>query len=261
MNDSIQFKAQRFSWSRFMVLLKTYLVENSRTLLLYTATLIGLSVFFSAMSAILGFDLEDIKVKGFVEVINVMFDICLYFGIIFSASLTFTSLKTRASRIATFMLPASMLEKFLVRIVVFFPMFVIAYCIAVACGVATWSVICFLKYGEWVRLQLLPEIIEPSTCTLLIGYFLLNQALYTLGSAISPKRAFAKTFVVLLLCIMMLLVVSEFIAVWYTARTMVIQNISLWGFITFIYCLAFVVYWLAWRRFRSTQIVQRFMND
>jgi hypothetical protein len=59
----------------------------------------------------------------------------------------------------------------------------------------------------------------------------------------------------------MLLVVSEFIAVWYTARTMVIQNISLWGFITFIYCLAFFVYWLAWRRFRSTQIVQRFMND
>ncbi len=264
MNALNQSSSQVFSISRFGALLKTYLIENGRTLGLYTLALIALNVLVAAFIAMkMGhffweFDGETVNegavaaagtMKAF---IGVSFVICW----IISSSLAFTSLQTRASRISTFMLPASMLEKFLVRWTVYTLVFFVCFAMAVTCGELTRTL---LTKGTVITAFNCFNCNEASSIASLIGFFLCLNATYFLGSSLWPKLSVFKTYVAMMLIGVLLGVATpSFIVDWFWKTA---GPTPMWVIISMEYAVAIVLYILAWLRFKHTQIVQRFMMN
>ena len=260
-----QLGSQTFSFARYTALLKTYLAENGKTLGLYTAALIGVSVL---VGAFIGYNFAPERFTYERRVSVVMMSMYITFAYSFcfsiSASLMFSSLQTRASRISTFMLPASMLEKYLVRLTVYLFVFAICFIIAMLCGEGvrllaspegTMSV--FEGY-HYVFEQIRHEELTTRFALYSVGSMFAGHGLYTLGSALWPKHSFFKTFVasIVISVIFVTIMPSDFI-------NRILHDIIFegWTSVVVVYIWAIVLYVLAWWRFSTTQIVQRFMMN
>lgn len=101
-----------------------------------------------------------------------------------------------------------------------------------------------------------------------VGSMICSIATYTLGSTLWPKKSFIKTFCVLFAVQVFL---PYFIPGDLTLRFIrwlqdvewgnVNYHLLAWSGIALIYAFAGLLYWLAWRRYRSTQVIQKFMMD
>jgi hypothetical protein len=253
-----QTASQVFSFARFAALLKTYVVENGKTLSLYTAALIGISIL---VGAVIGYNCT-----AFDSVIMMTVYISIAHSICFpvSASFMFSSLQTRGSRISTFMLPASQFEKYMVRLTVYLLLFLACFVIAMLCGdcarlLTDKSGSRFL-IADTMQLDYLFNVSKLSAPMVFkfISATLFTHAFYTLGSSLWPKHSFFKTFLIGM--VSSIIIFSIFSPEWFLKYvSSYYENKFLIG--VFLLILAIALYFLAWWRFSTTQIVQRFMKD
>lgn len=257
--------SQVFSMQRFAALLKTYFIENGKTLGLYTATLIGLTMlvgYFCGHTISGDANIGNIN-EGSLALMIMYVMFAGMFGVAISASLTFSSLQTRASRIATLMVPASMLEKFLVRIVVYLFAFAFCFIVAVLCGEGVR--ILFSGNNSITMFSALAEIITLKNSLYVIASVLTTYGFYALGSAMWPKYSFFKSFVVQI--ILQIILGSIMLSYVLThPHFMVVHNDQIevcdsWLLIALQFAFVILFFGLAWWRFSKTQIVQRFMMD
>jgi uncharacterized membrane protein len=266
MNAINQTGNQAFSFARYSALLKTYVTENGKTLALYTAVLIGISIL---VGAFIGNNLTtDTRISGDPRVGEIMMGAYIYaafsFCLAISASFMFSSMQSRSSRISTLMLPASMAEKYLVRYTVYFILYIASFIIATLFGEAARLLAspsdtpCIFSEIGTLFSYLSQAKVTTFLVLYLIGAVLSNHSFYTLGSSLWPRHSFFKTFIasIALGMVMVIIIPSEQLILF--SEAFKDRN---WSILALIYIWAAVCYLLSWLRFRSTQIVQRFMMN
>lgn len=227
---------QTFSASRYWSLLKRYLVENRKSLLFFTGVVWGVIM------------LICVNIGRFLDVaieLSLFAALFMVFACL-SASYMFSSLRTKELRVNTLMLPASMLEKYMVRFTVYIVMFVPMYLLACVAG----DLVRALVHDS--------ETIWSFDFDWFLGRFsvmsvLMYQSLYALGSSLWPRHSFFKTFLALfglMFACMLFFPWSAFL--WF-------DEISEFGLYAFMVSVTVAAYVAAWFRFRSVQVVQRFM--
>lgn len=268
----------KFSWSRVWFLIRRYFNENFRQLSMTLGVIFGIMLFFGiTINKTVGdFDRFD----GAGAVLWVLLFAIISFSFTIVGSQTFSSMSTKPKRIVTMMVPASKGEKFVSMLLVYnliAPIMIVLSALAVDLLTSLMFLHepFFIKYlgnlGELFRkirvedygLEILMGIL-----TFVGGSMLCSMATYTLGSALWPKKSFIKTFCVLFavqvfmpffipgdLPLRFIKWLSE---VEWTDMNM---HVLIWSGIALVYVFAGLLYWLAWRRYRSTQLIQKFMMD
>ena len=202
----IMLKDNFLSVSRFMNICRKDAVENWRTYLLRVIVMYGLMTLIFVWTGYFQY--------SYLHRIDPMVEISLYTfmwsGLIFgcvAASLNMEKMKSKTSRLALLMLPATPFEKFFSRwlasTVVFIITFIIAFKLADYTRVFIYSATCpdntivaaKLKYifavsGDYAFLSQISCKIKG---VFIINYFLL-QSCFILGSSIWPKNSLIKTF-------------------------------------------------------------------
>lgn len=271
-----------FSWIRIGMLLKRYFSQNRRSLLMVLAVFFGIMLFTGCMtSRYLGDDQSDRT-----PVYWVFAAILSMFAITISASLTFNSMSSKPKRITEMMVPATKFEKFFSCIVVYVfiaPIAILASALvadalaSVLFGLAPAFVDLFHGIGNMLKdisaHKLDKEDISGITVILMavcsvIAYILLGQGWYVLGSALWPRKSFIKTSLVLLAVQMILPIImpwewlgNTLFGDYYDNWTSMQIVLYLWMWIAIFYAIDFGIFYLAWRRFKRTQLVQKFMMD
>lgn len=198
-----------FSYSRFCSVLRRDLVEHCRTYVAFFAVLF----IANTLTHFLGNAIEELPVRFFVQLFCVA--VIQIIGSCYALSLVYADLDTKEHRISNFMLPASNLEKAVVRhllaILGFQLMFLTSYLcselinalytlVAHGAGVVVQNSL-LLQLGEVCKLFTfyaeLEEIL-PAAPYLILACHLLACSLYILGSAFFRKKAFLKVTVVML---------------------------------------------------------------
>lgn len=127
------------------------------------------------------------------ELINFMF-VMFISGSIW-ASIAYKEMSTAATRSATLMLPASSLEKFLLRWFISVPVFLIALILMTMLAEETKGILWPAAEAPIRLSQLFNGEMSTSSHTLLVtGFFLFIQSLFMLGGLLWQKIAVIKTF-------------------------------------------------------------------
>ncbi len=198
-----------FSYSRFCSVLRRDLVEHRRTYVAFFAVLF----IANTLTHFLGNAIEELPIRFFVQLFCVV--AIQVIGSCYALSLVYADIDTKERRISNFMLPASNLEKTVVRhllaILGFQLMFLMSYLcselinalytlVAHGAGVVVQNSL-LLQLGEVCKLFTfyaeLEEIL-PAAPYLILACHLLACSLYILGSAFFRKKAFLKVTVVML---------------------------------------------------------------
>ncbi|MDE7421917.1 MAG: hypothetical protein K2N35_17145, partial [Muribaculaceae bacterium] len=206
-----------FSSDRFTTLIKADLAVNKSN---YLKLFIGTIGVFVALALIISItavlDINSLKQAS--EMTGRAFDSAiksrqLSFGAMYSTisiwiicvlftvfgSLTFSNLSSKKNRISTFMIPASMAEKFILRFLIYFGVGILTLMIGFLLGVG----ISQLAYGggaatlnefdKFFGIDFSGTIISAFILSTLLGY-----SLYALGSSLWPKLSWIKTWVVIM---------------------------------------------------------------
>lgn len=194
-------------------------------------------------------------------------------GMTILGSLTFSSMSSKSGRIATLMMPASMAEKFLLRFFIYFIGGILLLVVGFYIGYLELFITLPIKEALIMEIKVpvanMPtfmKIIMVMTVFVVLNY-LLAYSFYTLGSALWPRTSWLKTWVVqqvlgILSFIIGLLgfwhYLPEFIRTYVEG---VVDGEPLFWVVVGAGLLLVICLWaLAWWRFKTTQIVQRFMN-
>ncbi|MDE6290486.1 MAG: hypothetical protein K2M16_03040, partial [Muribaculaceae bacterium] len=182
-------------------------------------------------------------------------------------SLTFSSLSSKKQRISTFMLPASLSEKYLLRMLVYFVggilTLLIGCLLAILIAQFTFAGSAFYDIlKDWNHIW-----DGESFYVTMLGSIavILGEAIYTLGSSLWPKLSWIKTWLVVMVIqwvggIFLISGLFSGIDFAYLVKFFDSGEVLSWTLAS-IMAIAIVVCWyLAWRRFRNTQIIQRFMT-
>ncbi len=246
-------------------------VANSRNLAISSAVIFGLIFLMSLLMSKLMKDEPDARA------ISISFFYLFIAGLTTNiiGSLTFNSYSTKPKRISAMMLPAKKSEKFialnLIHIVFGNLLLIAAFLISDISTAAMFNLkplsydlttIFGLEYRE------VPLLIWLGG----IGYFLLIQAVYVLGSAIWPKMSFLKTFVALSIVqtVLTILIPFAMIGDWVYGLADIIGGLDLdeedafriaWAMIGILYAIIAGVYYLAWIRFRNLGVAKRFLSN
>lgn len=262
-----------FSFPRFRALTRRYFVENRKILLTGAlATLGGMLLIAVLMGRWYNpgnhpwsSDYGEEQALLFWGVIGWIFSI---YAIVMS-SLTFSAYKTKPGRIHSLMVPAAASEKFWLLVLVYNLLTTIVYFISavicdgvralVAGGAPTiWRFFETIHIGGVHCESLAFLILCP------IAMLLFSQAVYTFGSALWPRRSFIKTFGACFVVTMLLPVLIpsniDFLDSFFESNLREIR-VWLWTFVGLAYAVDCGIFYLAWRRFRSMQIVQTFMMN
>lgn len=191
----------------------------------------------------------------------------LSIGLTVLGSLTFSNLSSKRSRIASFMIPASQTEKFILRFLTYFVAGTILLLISLAVGMA----ICQIAFGgAGEAMKEICVFFNQDFSGYIVAAFLLmailGNSLYALGSVIWPKLSWIKTWVVCMVVewvgALFLMMVSAAHIHWYAFFEFCENNLGLfkWGGLTLLALLNIACWILAWWRYRNTQIIQRFMT-
>lgn len=188
-------------------------------------------------------------------------------GLTVLGSLTFSNLSSKRSRISAFMLPASRLEKFTLRLLIY----LVAGSLLLIIGLLIGLLICQIAFeGASVAMEEVSEFFDQEYAFAITAAFilmgLLGNSLYALGSSLWPKLSWIKTWVVVMIAqwigAILLMMVSSANVSWYAFFSFCEQNIGFfkWGGLLFLALLNIVCWILAWWRYKDTQIIQRFMT-
>lgn len=192
-------------------------------------------------------------------------------GLTVLGSLTFSNFSSKRKRISALMIPASRAEKFVLRLLTYFVCGTVLLLLGLLLGFG----ICQIAFGAWkptlnsvvsfFDIEYSGYIVASITLIALLG-----NSIYALGSSLWPKLSWIKTWVIIM------------VIQWAGALlTMILAatHINWWDFFSFLFninkdnawimfcsiiailALLNIACWvLAWRRYKNTQIIQRFMT-
>ena len=268
----------KFSWSRVWFLIRRYFNENFRQLSMTIGVIFGIMLFFAITINKSCSDFADFSSVGF-GLWLILFAI-IGFSMTVSGSLTFSSTATKPKRIVAMMVPASKAEKFVSLLLIYncFGTLTIVLCAFLADALTS---LMFLHSPFFVQFfSFFSEVMGKikvedygleiffAIISLVCGSLICSMATYTLGSSLWPKKSFLKTFCVMFaIQVFLPLFIPTDLAMrlihWIAETNFDNVNIHLlaWGGIALIYIFSGLLYWLAWRRYRSTQLIQKFMMD
>lgn len=268
----------KFSWSRVGLLIRRYFSENSRQLLMTLGVVFGIMLFFGLTINKSAGDYS--KFDGTGAILWMILFCIISFALIIVGSLTFSSMSTKPKRIVAMMVPASKSEKFVSLLIIYNVMAPIAIILsALLVDVLTSLVFMHEPYfihflgtlGDFfssIKREDYGFEVMLGIIAFVGGSLLCSLATYTLGSALWPKKSFIKTFCVLFafqMIIPMIIPGNLSLRLIEWIRDFDFENINLhilaWSVIAVYYAFAGFIYWLAWRRYRSTQVIQKFMMD
>ncbi len=257
---------KHFNFKRFALVLRRDLCEGRRKYLMQTLALLFVMVAIVIMrrlsqatpldvDACIDVDARLIGTIGFPTLYALAF--------IFSLSLTFSNFRNRRRRLAELMLPATNLEKFLVRIVVSVVVFTLAFFLAVVAVDALrlalyalngWEVASVSAYffPEMWRGLIRGMTIREWTDVADVGMTLCTLSIILLGSALFRRYALVKTFAVCFTLMLLLLFVLKAMPVLTEIPYDVYRALlcSSW-----LFALLFV--WLSYRIFKRIPVIPR----
>lgn len=269
----------KFSWSRVWALIVRYVYENKRNLLMTVGVMFGIMLFFDLVYY------RNIN-ENYNELSLMVLATFMWISMIaiqVTGSLTFSSLSTKPRRISSLMVPASKLEKFTSLVMIYT---VAGNLVILLCGFVadTISALLFGRRPAWLQIDLMDfiqifkdfdswnslavEVVCGVTLGL-IALILITQAIYVLGSSLWPRKSFLKTFLVLFILQTILPIFLSFgmlingmdwifnLETWENVN----YHILGWSCVAASWAFLIFIYWLAWRRFRSIQVVQKFMMN
>lgn len=191
----------------------------------------------------------------------------LSIGLTVLGSLTFSNLSSKRSRISAFMVPASRIEKFTMRLLTY----LVGGTLLLVIGFFIGMLICQIAFGgAGVAMDELSSFFSQDySCSITVAFILialLGNSLYALGSSLWPKLSWIKTWVVIMVVqwagALLLMMVSAAHISWYAFFHFFEINIDLfkWGGLTLLALLNIACWVIAWWRYKNTQIIQRFMT-
>lgn len=275
-----------FSFNRFCRLLAAdwkinrgqYIRISAAAIGCYLAVAILVSVFAiqalnNDLNKMVSIDSSFMKVEymGYYTLAS-FFITCL--GLTILGSMTFISMNSRAGRISTIMLPASMTEKFLLRFLIYF----IGGVVLLNVGFFIGELAACLLFAGIDLFKMFPVNMfdTPGITPGIVGKaiiittlpMLLGNAIYSLGSALWPKTSWVKTWVVLQILWLLFAFTGAFglfniIFDFFKLIVMDIrgnEDLLFWCYTAVFIALIAGCWVIAWWRFRNTQIVQRFMK-
>ena len=245
--------------NNFFLTVRKEAIDNRKHLLLRLVTLWGV---FITMGGIWGYNYVDTVMPHF----GILGFVALLFGAVVGAQ-TFSNMQTKTGRISALMLPASAADKFLVRWLAVVPLAFIALIAAFYLSELARILVALIHEGtidaDYARPVNLYSMLtlygEPGgwkfgfVC--LASYFM-GQAFYILGSALWPSHSFAKTFVVLWALQMLLGMVVVPMRNIDFSFSFTGEDLAIWMGIGEI-VLTIVLYYLAYLRFRRSQVVYK----
>lgn len=274
MNEIIMTENQRFSFPRFWQLLKSDLSINKSKYLYFALAILGCFLTVAVLVSVA--TLNDISshnergMEWYAKTSIHQHIAYFHFGCLFIisvgytilGSMTFISMKSKRERINTLMLPASMLEKFFIRFLIYFIGGSIVMTIGYAIGIAE----LLLTFANWndIFYDIPHDGIQVLFITIGFPIFFGN-ALYSLGSSLWPRNSWVKTWVVATIANIFFTFLGifgffNFVGSYYEIVRHWDEDVLLWCYVVVFIVLIAVCWGLAWWRFRTTQIVQRFMK-
>lgn len=273
--------ASAFSGSRFMTLMKSdFKINGGHYLKLAIAAIgcfVGLAVLvcIPAMKDLHGVSEYNPVSNSFIlGARSVYWSMLLIWGLCIMSlgvsvfgSLTFSSLGSKRGRISTFVLPASLSEKFALRTLVYFVFGLLTLIVGFMIAI----LIAQLSFGGfdviWSKIPTHIESTEDVLIIVFVGLLLLvTNALYTLGSALWPRLSWLKTWIVMtvlqwILGIMLMVGLFNDQNFFRFLDSVFNNGTSTLSIFIALECVVIVACWIgAWFRFRNTQIVQMFMR-
>lgn len=281
MENMIIYHSGGFSFARFKELAKADFMLNKGSYLKLAFAIIccyvALAVLISAnaITNMSSFYVEDKDIlQGILDARKIMYNsLYLTFALGLSAlcltifgSLAFSNMSSKKMRITALMIPASMSEKFWLRML----LYCVGGTLTLLIGFMIGASIIFISYGgfpmmmnrveDFLRIDHIGYLIA---CAVLMAYF--GFSLYALGSSLWPKLSWLKTWIAIAIfnwAFGIMLVSGLFSFISFTHIFDVINNdlTFCWIFISILLLLNAICWIGAWYRFRNTQIIQRFMK-
>ncbi len=245
-------------------------VANSRNLAISAAVIFGLVFLMSLLMS------KMLRGEADARAISLSFFYLFIAGLTTNilGSLTFNGYSTKPKRISAMMLPAKKSEKFIamnVINIVFGNLLLIATFIV--SDIITAAMFNLQPLSSELTAVFNFEYRQVPTLIWFggVGYFLLIQAIYVLGSALWPKMSFLKTFVAISVVQTVLTILIPFALVgdWVYVLSDFIRSFDLdisdaikiaWVMIGILYAIIAGVYYLAWIRFRNLAVAKRFLS-
>ena len=277
----------RFSWPRFQALMRSDFLVNKGTYIKLAATAIGCFIALAILISIIAmndinsfFKLNESSfsksaLEGLIQsrrysYSSILLTLCFWIvsiAMTVFGSLTFSSLSSKKRRISTFMLPASLSEKYFQRMLVY----LVGGTLTLLIGCMFAILIAQITFAGSAFLEILKDWNHiwdgESFYITMIGCVsvILGNAIYTLGSSLWPKLSWIKTWLVVMVIQWIggiFLITGLFSGIDFAYLVKIFDSGEfLFWFITLIMAIIIIVCWyFAWRRFHNTQIIQRFMT-
>lgn len=273
-----------FSSERFGLLAKSDFLINKGNYIKFIIAVIGVFVAIAVLVSInaissineltdtsgnFGHEIE-LKKMTFSQIYLTISIWVISLGMTVLGSLTFCNLSSKKRRISTFMIPASLFEKFILRILIYIILGSIVLMIGYLLGIG----IIELSFGgvhEWLKTakSLLIVLDVPNVSGLLttigILWALFGMSLYVLGSSLWPRLSWVKTWMIITVLqwifaiIFIVGIFSGFDFEDFITKTIISKGF-LWTVISILSVFTVACWTIAWWRFSNTQIVQRFMK-
>lgn len=246
-----------------------YCSSNSRSLLNGSAVVFILYFLISLLFTKLLNDDHD----GRTAMLVIMYMMISGLTLTIVGSLTFSNYSTKPRRISAMMLPARKSEKFIAHCMVY----IVGGNLLILTSLILSDLLSAMIFGVKPMLSeiSLSQIDQPSLLLLLggLGYFLISQAIYVIGSAIWPAKSFLKTFVAISVVQLTFTVFFPFALMGnfgnfiydlmhnFEAKIDKSTVLALGWFLVFVeYIILAGMYLLAWLRFKSLEVAKRFLN-
>lgn len=249
----------------FLLTARHDLIENKKPILLGVGTIWGIYMLFGALLGYNGVGGGGASLAFYM--LSAMAFSCI------TASLAFSNLKTKESRISTIMLPSTAFDKFIVRWIAVVPVLILVIVAGVMLGeaVRVWLHLLggyphqgagFMSMYADLCIEFLKYPASGYYVWLGIVGFLFGQSLYFLGSVLWPKLSFVKTLVVLwvlqtLSGFLTILVNLSWPDTFVNFITEISEEAAVGGIAGMLTLLTLAVYATTYWRFRRSQVVYK----
>ncbi|MDE5795184.1 MAG: hypothetical protein K2I08_10745 [Muribaculaceae bacterium] len=278
-----------FSTERFSALLKSDLTVNRGNYIKLAIAAIGV---FAALAFLISFN-AGMSIHGLKEtaeltgrdVSMIIIDRQTSYGTMYLAisawilgigltvlgSLTFSNYGSKKKRISALMIPASQIEKFTLRLFTYLVCGTLLLLLGLFIGLG----ICQIAFGAWgPSIEAFKDFIDFEYSGYIVVSIILlaflGNSIYALGSSLWPKLSWIKTWVVMMVIewagALSLMILAALHINWENFFRFLDNFDKNNAWILFLIvvvvlaCINIACWCIAWRRFRNTQIIQRFMT-
>lgn len=286
--------SQIFSPARFAAYFRLYLYGSRRKLLLAVGQIFIITFIFMIFCYYMGgkdqyIGMSNVKLTSYDPMWGACHEVRMMFAIIFSAfagSWMYSSVSSKNTRLTTFEIPSSQLEKFFTWWLIYFPIFVIVMlvCFYVADVLRVVWIMVSSDYGQYAHITPIKNLLtftvppypydsfnipEPYqtafTALAVYGSLITINALFSLGSIFLHKLSFLKTVVFLFVFMIIVSILSTLgynvffgddvyeLTSRLSSRELSTLVIS-WSVVI---VLNGYFYWLGYARYKETEIVNR----